>query len=564
MSSTANAPQVLAGIGVSPGRAAGAVVVMPDAVPEPPVGATLDAADDAGAAAERIAAASAAVRKSLEESAQRASGTGREILETTAMMAADPTLIKAAQKLVRTNRMDPARAVWQSANTVIDQLASLGGYMAERTGDVADVRGRIVAVLTGRPAPGVPDLPHPFVLLATDLAPADTATLDPERVVAIVTSQGGPTSHTAIIARSLGIPAVVGAARATEIAAGAVVLVDGAAGTITIDPTPAQLARAAELAARVRTFDGTGRTSDGHLVPLLANIGKPDGAQAAADAGAEGVGLFRTEFCFLDRAQAPTIDEQVAQYREVLAAFAGKKVVIRTLDAGADKPLPFLTNTDEPNPALGVRGLRTATRNPEILEDQLTAIARAAEAESAHVWVMAPMVSTVAEAEEFVGRCHAHGLATAGVMVEVPSAALQSGPILARAAFASIGTNDLTQYAMAADRLLGDLATLSTPWQPAVLQLIAATCRGGAQQGRPVGVCGEAAADPALAVVLTGMGIATLSMSARALPDVAAVLASVTLAQCRQLAELALTAESADGARAAVRAHLPVLDELGI
>ncbi|WP_407342085.1 phosphoenolpyruvate--protein phosphotransferase [Pengzhenrongella phosphoraccumulans] len=564
MSSTANAPQVLAGIGVSPGRAAGAVVVMPDAVPEPPVGATLDAADDAGAAAERIAAASAAVRKSLEESAQRASGTGREILETTAMMAADPTLIKAAQKLVRTNRMDPARAVWQSANTVIDQLASLGGYMAERTGDVADVRGRIVAVLTGRPAPGVPDLPHPFVLLATDLAPADTATLDPERVIAIVTSQGGPTSHTAIIARSLGIPAVVGAARATEIAAGAVVLVDGAAGTITIDPTPAQLARAAELAARVRTFDGTGRTSDGHLVPLLANIGKPDGAQAAADAGAEGVGLFRTEFCFLDRAQAPTIDEQVAQYREVLAAFAGKKVVVRTLDAGADKPLPFLTNTDEPNPALGVRGLRTATRNPEILEDQLTAIARAAEAESADVWVMAPMVSTVAETEEFVGRCHAHGLATAGVMVEVPSAALQSGPILARAAFASIGTNDLTQYAMAADRLLGDLATLSTPWQPAVLQLIAATCRGGAQQGRPVGVCGEAAADPALAVVLTGMGIATLSMSARALPDVAAVLASVTLAQCRQLAELALTAESADGARAAVRAQLPVLEELGI
>jgi len=564
MSSTANAPQVLAGIGVSPGRAAGAVVVMPDAVPEPPVGATLDAADDADTAAERVAAASAAVRQSLEEAAQRARGTGREILETTAMMAADPTLVKAAQKLVRTNRMDPARAVWQAASTVIDQLASLGGYMAERTGDVADVRGRIVAVLTGRPAPGVPDLPHPFVLLATDLAPADTATLDPERVVAIVTSQGGPTSHTAIIARSLGIPAVVGAARATEIAAGAVVLVDGAAGTITIDPTPAQLARAAELAARVRTFDGTGRTSDGHLVPLLANIGKPDGAQAAADAGAEGVGLFRTEFCFLDRAQAPTIDEQVAQYREVLAAFAGKKVVVRTLDAGADKPLPFLTNTDEPNPALGVRGLRTATRNPEILEDQLTAIARAAEAESADVWVMAPMVSTVAETEEFVGRCHAHGLATAGVMVEVPSAALQSGPILARAAFASIGTNDLTQYAMAADRLLGDLATLSTPWQPAVLQLIAATCRGGAQQGRPVGVCGEAAADPALAVVLTGMGIATLSMSARALPDVAAVLASVTLAQCRQLAELALTAESADGARAAVRAQLPVLEELGI
>ena len=564
MSSPDGTQQVLAGIGVSPGRASGVVVVMPDAVPEPPAGATLGADDDADAAAERIAAASATVRGSLEEASRRAGGTAREILETTAMMAADPTLVRAAQQLVRTDRVDPARAVWQAASTVIDQLASLGGYMAERTGDVADVRGRIVAVLTDRPAPGVPDPGHPFVLVADDLAPADTATLDPERVVAIVTSKGGPTSHTAIIARSLGIPAVVGAAGATAIAAGATVLVDGAAGTVTIDPTTAQIARAAELAARVRTFDGRGRTSDGHLVPLLANIGKPAGAQAAADAGAEGVGLFRTEFCFLDRAQAPTIDEQVTQYREVLAAFGGKKVVIRTLDAGADKPLPFLTNTAEPNPALGVRGLRTATRNPEIFEDQLTAIARAADAESADVWVMAPMVSTVAETEEFIGRCHAHGLATAGVMVEVPSAALQSGPILARAAFASIGTNDLTQYAMAADRLLGDLATLSTPWQPAVLQLIAATCRGGAQQGRPVGVCGEAAADPALAVVLAGMGIATLSMSARALPDVAAVLASVTLAQCRQLAELALTAESAEGARAAVRAHLPVLDELGL
>ncbi|RYV52370.1 phosphoenolpyruvate--protein phosphotransferase [Pengzhenrongella frigida] len=563
-STRAGDQQVLTGIGVSPGRASGVLVAMPDALPEPPVGASLGATDDADAAAERIAAASAAVRRDLEQAATRASGTGREILETTAMMAADPTLVKAAQRLVRTDRIDPARAVWQAASVVIDQLKSLGGYMAERTGDVADVRGRIVAVLTGRPAPGVPDPGHPFVLLAVDLAPADTATLDPARVVAIITSEGGPTSHTAIIARSLGIPAVVGAAGVTSLTAGTLVLVDGAAGTVTLDPTDAQLARAAELAARVRTFDGTGRTSDGHLVPLLANIGKPAGAQAAADAGAEGVGLFRTEFCFLDRAQAPTIDEQVEQYRQVLAAFAGKKVVVRTLDAGADKPLPFLTNTDEPNPALGVRGLRTSTRNPEILDDQLTAIARAAEAESADVWVMAPMVSTVAETEEFVGRCHAHGLMTAGVMVEVPSAALQSGPILARAQFASIGTNDLTQYAMAADRLLGDLAVLSTSWQPAVLQLIAATCRGGAQQGRPVGVCGEAAADPALAVVLVGLGVATLSMSTPALPDVAAVLASVSADECRQLAELALTAESADGARAAVRAHLPVLDELGL
>lgn len=564
MTTDTDPQQRLTGIGVSPGQAAGPVVAMPAPVAEPPAGATLAEGLDAEQAAEQIAAASSHAQSALREAASRATGAGKEVLETTAMMAADPSLVSAAQALVRGNRLDPARAVWLSAATVIEQLAALGGYMAERTRDVADVRDRIVAALTGQLPPGVPDVDHPFVLVATDLSPADTATLDPARVVALVTSEGGPTSHTAILARALGIPAVVGAAGATAIPDGTVALVDGTAGTVTLDPTPEQVAHAAALAARVRTFDGTGRTSDGHRVPLLANVGKPEGAQAAADAGAEGVGLFRTEFCFLDRTDAPSVAEQVAQYRQVLAAFAGKKVVVRTLDAGADKPLPFLTSTDEPNPALGVRGYRTSWRNPEVLEDQLTAIAQAAAAETADVWVMAPMIATVPETAAFVERCRAHGLDTAGVMVEVPSAALQSGQILAHAAFASIGTNDLTQYTMASDRMLGELAALSTAWQPAVLQLVAATCRGGAQNDRPVGVCGEAAADPALAVVLVGLGVATLSMTARALPDVAAVLGSVTLATCQELAALAVAADSAEDARRAVRSRLPLLEELGI
>ncbi|GAA2724815.1 phosphoenolpyruvate--protein phosphotransferase [Cellulomonas aerilata] len=563
MSTMDTSRQVIQGIGVSPGRAVGPVLRMPDPVPEPAADSRLgdESADDAVA---RIAAASEAVRGRLEQAAAGATGTSKEVLETTAMMAADPSLVSTAQGLVRSGGLSPARAVWQAAGQVIDQLASIGGYMAERTRDVADVRDRVVADLTGRPAPGVPDPGHPFVLVARDLAPADTATLDPDQVVAIVTSEGGPTSHTAILARALGIPAVVGAASAVDLAADARVLVDGAKGEVTVDPSDDEVARAQALAAQVRTFDGHGRTSDGHAVPLLANIGKPDGAQAAADAGAEGVGLFRTEFCFLDRTQAPSIEEQVSQYRQVLAAFPGKKVVVRTLDAGADKPLPFLTNTEEPNPALGVRGLRTSWRNPQVLEDQLDAIAQAAAAESADTWVMAPMVATVEETADFVDRCTAHGLRTAGVMVEVPSAALVSGPILARAAFASIGTNDLTQYAMASDRMLGDLAALSTSWQPAVLHLVAATCRGGEQNGKPVGVCGEAAADPALAVVLVGLGVATLSMSPRALADVAAVLQTVTREECTRLAGVALAAETADGARAAVRAELPVLEELGL
>ncbi|WP_210728359.1 putative PEP-binding protein [Cellulomonas septica] len=284
----------------------------------------------------------------------------------------------------------------------------------------------------------------------------------------------------------------------------------------------------------------------------------------AAAQGAEGVGLFRTEFVFLDHDEAPGLDEQVAAYRQVLAAFPGRKVVVRTLDAGADKPLPFLAGDAEANPALGVRGLRTSVAHPEVLDDQLTAIARAAAAESATVWVMAPMVATVDEAQDFVAACARHGLDTAGVMVEVPSAALLAGPILAHASFASIGTNDLTQYTMAADRVLGAVAHLSYAWQPAVLQLVAATCRGGAQQGRPVGVCGEAAAVPALAVVLIGLGVTSLSMTPRALPDVAAVLAATPLDECRRLATLALAASTATDAQEVVRAGLPVLAELGL
>lgn len=556
---------MLAGIGVSPGRVAARAVLMPDPIEEPAAGRRLAPGEDAQTHVDRIAAASQDVRRALDAMADRAQGESQAVLQATAAIAADPTLVADAQRRVVTDHLVPERAVWEAAEDVSAQFEALGGYFAERTRDIADVRDRLVAALTGRPAPGVPESDEPFVLLAVDLAPALTATLDPEKVVAVVTSAGGPTSHTAILARARGIPAVVAVRGALdEVRSGEIVLVDGAAGTVTVHPTDEQVAAARALAGQVRMFDGAGRTADGHTVELLANVGDAHGAAEAAAAGAEGIGLFRTEFCFLDRQDAPGVEEQVAAYRAVLAAFPGRKVVVRTLDAGADKPLPFLTSDDEANPALGVRGLRTAELHPEVLDSQLEAIAQAAASESAHVWVMAPMVATVAETEAFVARCAAHGLDTAGVMVEVPSAALLAGPILARAAFASIGTNDLTQYAMAADRLLGSLAELSDPWQPAVLSLIASTCAGGAQQGRPVGVCGEAAANPALAVVLVGLGVSSLSMSPRALPDVAAVLAGVRHDECRRLAQLALASESAADARAAVRAALPLLETLGL
>jgi phosphotransferase system enzyme I (PtsI) len=298
-------------------------------------------------------------------------------------------------------------------------------------------------------------------------------------------------------------------------------------------------------------------------VALLANVGDPAGVAAAVEVGAEGVGLFRTEFCFLDRAEAPSVSEQAAAYREVLGSFPGRKVVVRTLDAGADKPLPFLTEAGEPNPALGVRGLRTAVRAPQVLDDQLAAIAAAAADCAAQVWVMAPMVATAAEAAGFVERCAGHGLDMAGVMVEVPAAALCADAVLEHAAFASLGTNDLAQYALAADRLLGSLAALNDPWQPALLRLVAMTAQAGARRNRPVGVCGEAAADPALACVLVGLGVTSLSMAPRSIPLVAAALGGATSQACTAAATSALAAADPAGARAATRTVLTHLADLG-
>ncbi|WP_369045237.1 putative PEP-binding protein [Sinomonas sp. P10A9] len=566
------------GVGVTPRRVVGRVRQMPAPVSEPGVGSGLGAGATVEGEGERIRAASRAVQGALKARAAAASGDARGVLEATALMAADPVLVKGAVKL-----LDPGadgggrsaeRAVWESGAAVAAKLKSLGGYMAERAADVLDVRARIVAELRGLPAPGIPESVEPFVLAAHDLAPADTATLDPGRVIALITSGGGPQSHTAILARSLGLPAVVAAPGVEGIPDGTEVYVDGAAGTVQTGPgqpeRDAAAAWAVAAAALAGGFAGANRLADGHPVPLLANVATGADAAKAAAAGAEGVGLLRTEFCFLDRDTEPSHAEQVAAYTAVFAQFPGKKVVIRTLDAGADKPLPFLTNTEEPNPALGVRGYRTDWTSPGVLARQLAAIAQAAAQSEAEVWVMAPMIATTEEAAHFTALAKDAGLPTAGVMVEVPSAALTSGHILARTDFASLGTNDLTQYAMAADRMLGPLAHLNDPWQPAVLHLIKATCDGAAAATaatgtpKPVGVCGEAAADPALAAVLVGLGVTTLSMSPRALTAVNRVLATITLHQAQTLAEAALTAPDAHTARTGARSHLPILNELGL
>lgn len=392
----------LSGVGVSSGRATGPVVRVAEALPEPPAGLRTA---DTKMEASLIRPAAEVVVQRLMERAKTVEGDARAVLETTAAMAGDPSLIKAAEKLVVDQSLTAARAVHQAAEKFISALQASGGYMAERARDVQDVRDRLVAELLGLPAPGVPDLASPSVLVARDLAPADTAGLDPSKVLALVTEEGGPTSHTAILARSLGIPAVV-ACRGILAFEGTSLDVDGDTGQVRESDGKVRAAGTGKKAE----WNGVGVLKDGHRVKVLGNVGSPADAQAAAQAGAEGVGLFRTEFCFLDAAEEPTVAEQTAAYEAVLAPFAGKPVVVRTLDAGADKPLAFLNPDPEPNPALGVRGLRVAFDRPEILDRQLEAIAAAAKSSGADVSVMAPMVATAAEAAWFVDRARKAGI----------------------------------------------------------------------------------------------------------------------------------------------------------
>lgn len=479
------------------------------------------------------------------------------VLEALAMFAADPELLAAARTRVAAGE-SPEAAVRAAAQGYADQLRGLGGYLAERAPDVEDVGQRLADSLAGRAAAALPSPGHPYVLVAGDLAPADTALLDPASVLAIVTEQGGPTSHTTILARALGIPAVVACAGARDQLDGLEVLVDGSHGEVYPSPSAAQveqIAHRARLAAeRGARTHGPGATADGVAVKLLANVGTLDQAHAAAATDVEGIGLFRTELLFLDRTEEPTLDEQVDTYAAVLRAFAGRRVVFRTLDAGSDKPVPFLGLDVEENPALGIRGLRTAQVRPEVLERQLAAFAAAARTTGNEPWVMAPMVSTAAEARMFADAAREAGLRHVGVMVEVPSAALRAHQVLGAVDFASIGTNDLAQYALAADRQLGQVAGLLDPWQPALLDLVALTCAGADTHGLPTGVCGEAAADPLLAAVLVGVGVRSLSMSPRAVADVRGLVAETDLETCRRAAELARSAHSPEEARAAVQA----------
>ncbi|MGH3458033.1 phosphoenolpyruvate--protein phosphotransferase [Aeromicrobium sp.] len=545
---------ILQGTGVVPGIGTGPAVrptprpTVPDDEPEV----------SAEEGAERFKAAAEVVAQRLEQRGSNASGPAAEILLATATLARDRGLVGLVSAQLGSGS-GLASATVAAVEQLSDMFRSAGGLMAERVTDLYDVRDRVIAELTGQAEPGIPMPEVPSVLCADDLAPADTAGLDPAVISAIATSLGGVTSHTTIISRQLGIPCVVGCAGLDDVEVGTDLLVDGSTGEVVLDPDP-QMAKerqdAAEAAAEAaRSWTGPGSTSDRHAVDILANVQDGPGAQRAAETNVQGVGLFRTELCFLSSDTEPTVEQQAAIYREVLDAMGERKVVIRTLDAGSDKPLTFATLPDEPNPALGMRGMRLGLRDEGLMDRQLDAIAEAAKDSKGDVWVMAPMVATEGEAVWFAARARERGL-TPGVMIEVPAAALLADRILKHVDFVSIGTNDLSQYALAADRMSADLSHLTDPWQPALLALVGQVARAGRDAGKPVGVCGEAAADPLLGCVLAGLGVTSLSAASTAAPAVGTSLATHTLAECEKAAEAALAATDPRAAREAATAAL--------
>lgn len=543
------------GTGVVAGVAyAEAVWVRPR--PDLPTEGSIDQEASSEAEYDRFLEAVDVVASRLENRAAAAEGQASEVLTATAGMVKDRGWHKAVRKNIRSGK-NAEFATVGATDKFVTMFEAAGGVMAERTTDLKDVRDRVIAQLRGEQEPGLPMVEGQAVLFADDLAPADTATLDTAHIRALVTELGGPTSHTAIIARQLDIPCIVAVGnKLREIDSGTLVFVDGALGTVTLGADEEESTKAVaeyrERAARVAEWTGPAQTKDGHRVQLLANVADGNAARIASDSQAEGIGLYRTELSFLSASEEPSVDEQTKIYKKVFNAYPNSKVVVRTLDAGSDKPISYATLSSEENPALGVRGLRIARDNESLLTRQLDAIAQAAESrgDDAETWVMAPMVATSKEAQWFAELCRERGL-TAGAMIEVPAAALMADKIMPHLDFVSIGTNDLTQYTMAADRLSPQLAYLTDPWQPAVLRLIQHTCIAGHEYNVPVGVCGEAAADPLLACVLTGLGVNSLSAASTAVAGVGAQLAELTFDQCQQLADAALNSEGPSAARAA-------------
>jgi phosphoenolpyruvate-protein phosphotransferase/dihydroxyacetone kinase phosphotransfer subunit len=559
---------VLTGVGASAGVAIGPAHRLGATDQPPPGRAAGDQTRERSLLMEGRAAARAAIELDRGVVTRRAGAAEAEIFDAHLVLLDDEALLEPAMDAIDAGAT-AERAWYDAARKVAERYRALSEpLLRERATDVLDVGRRVVAAIVGRSGSGSGSgsggAGAAGVVIADELTPADAAGLDPERVLAIATARGSTTAHAAILARALGLPAVVGLGGAVlGIADGTMLLLDGAAGSVHVDPPAETLREAAEQRKRERERRAVARrhahepavTRDGRRVEVFANLGAAGEAARAVELGAEGVGLLRTEFLFLGRDRLPDEDEQAETLTEIAMALDGRPLVVRTLDAGADKPLPALPMPPEDNPFLGVRGIRLALQRRDVLVTQFRAILRVAA--EYPVKAMLPMVATLDEItraravlDEARTQTGIDAPLQLGIMVEVPAAALSASRLAEHVDFFSLGTNDLTQYTMAAERGDARLAPLLAGPQPAVLRLVRATVEGASAHGRWVGVCGELAGDPAAAVLLAGLGVTELSMAPGLVPEVKAALREVDFTQARSAALAALDTDTADDARA--------------
>ncbi|GMX63646.1 phosphoenolpyruvate--protein phosphotransferase [Paenibacillus elgii] len=574
----------LQGVAAAPGIAIGVAKVMreeqrPERLPI--------RAEETDTELERLAEAIRRADEELQEIGRDLTDRGREqeaeIFEGHRLFLQDEELIGKAQTIIREERICAEAALDEAMQETVALLESLNDeYLRERAADIRDVTRRVIRKLLHAAEPVDTRLTdEPFILIADELTPSQTAQLDPKSTAGFVTASGGKTSHSAILARSLGIPAIVGLGESLfQVQDGQRLVVDGREGVVLVAPAEEQLTayrqKASEqqaLAERYRAFvDRPSVTLDGASVELVANIGSPADAETAARGGAEGVGLFRTEFLYMGRDSLPTEDEQYEAYAAAARAFRPEApVVIRTMDIGGDKELPLLELPKEENPFLGYRAIRICLDRPELFKTQLRAILRASA--EANVKIMFPMIASLREwrrakavLEEAKAELRAEGQAfrddlETGIMIEVPGAALMADRLAKEVDFFSIGTNDLVQYTMAADRMNPKLAQLNDPLQPAVLRLIDQVIRAAAREGKWVGMCGEMAGQPHAVPILLGMGLHEFSMSGVHVARTRALIAKLDRSEMGRLAEAVLELSDPDEVRSEVESQLPWLRE---
>ncbi len=557
------------GIAASPGIAVAAAFIVEEegasaasgCVPVP--GPRLEKAASPEAEWARFAAAVAAARTDLEALRDRTKAElgdlKAEIFEAHLSILKDPELSSEVKRLIHDEKHSAAAAVRGAEKTFVELLSQVEDELfAARIDDIRDLARRLISHLEGRGGASIIALTRPSVVVSADLTPSQTAQLDRTLALGFVTAAGSAVSHSSILARSLGIPAVVGAAAAmAHLSNGVTVIVDGTDGIVIVDPEEAELAAyrqklaafEARRSALKRFAKVSTATRDGRRVELAANIGGTADLVAAEENGAEGVGLFRTEFMYMDRSTLPGEDEQVEVYRHVLSRMAGKPVVIRTLDIGGDKQLDCLPMPAEANPFLGVRAIRLCLANEGLFRTQLRALLRASTA--GRLRILFPMIATIEELREAKrilteerSALEGSGVAVAGdlevgVMIEIPAAAVTADVLAAEVDFFSVGSNDLTQYTMAADRMNPEVAYLHRGPHPAVLRLIGMAADAAKRHGIWIGLCGELAADPLAAPLLVGAGITELSMGAAAIPTIRALLADLDTTDARRLFERA-------------------------